>query len=606
MARARAPRATPASPSARPSSPAPRESDERAWITTIHGFCRRLLAAHPVAAGIDPRFRVLDEAEAGAARASGRSTAALEELIGARRRRRSAARRAPRYRPAAARATMIAGRARRGCAARGWRPARLPGSPERRCARSRPARTSPSRSRPAEAEAAARRPQPRSSALLEGFHRRYERLKAERSGARLRGPRAARARAAATRRRVSAAWRERFAHLLVDEFQDTNRVQLGADRALRGPETRLFCVGDEFQSIYRFRHADLEVFRERRERGAKPTTAPRCWPLRGNFRSAPGAARGGRTSPARRCSTDFAPLAWGRPERPSGRAPPARSSCCSPARRARQDAASWKSRRDRARSAALGGQPADASPRRASWRGACASWSTRRGRARRHGRPAARLHPRRRLRGGARARRPGPLRGRRPRLLVPAAGRGPRAPAGRGREPARRRARCFGALASPGRAREPRRALAAAPGRRRAAATSGRWSPGATAGAEREPHEPELEWLDARPGRGRRSASARFCDDPRPAARRGAAAGARGAGRAVDDRLRLRPGAARPAGRARADGERAQADAPGARVRAPRGPRPRRFLLAAAEERAAATSARAWRRSGPRGTTGSG
>src|SRR2546428_5721659 len=37
---------------------------ERAWITTMHGFCRRLLATHPVAARMDPRFRVLDEAQA--------------------------------------------------------------------------------------------------------------------------------------------------------------------------------------------------------------------------------------------------------------------------------------------------------------------------------------------------------------------------------------------------------------------------------------------------------------------------------------------------------------------------------------------------------------
>ena len=35
-----------------------------AWVTTIHGFCNRLLAGHPVAAGIDPRFRVLDGPEA--------------------------------------------------------------------------------------------------------------------------------------------------------------------------------------------------------------------------------------------------------------------------------------------------------------------------------------------------------------------------------------------------------------------------------------------------------------------------------------------------------------------------------------------------------------
>ncbi|MEO7198146.1 MAG: UvrD-helicase domain-containing protein, partial [Solirubrobacterales bacterium] len=33
-------------------------------VTTIHGFCRRLLAAHPIAAGLDPRFRVLDAEEA--------------------------------------------------------------------------------------------------------------------------------------------------------------------------------------------------------------------------------------------------------------------------------------------------------------------------------------------------------------------------------------------------------------------------------------------------------------------------------------------------------------------------------------------------------------
>src|SRR5581483_932719 len=35
-----------------------------AWISTIHGFCNRLLKAHPFAAGLDPRFRELDEAQA--------------------------------------------------------------------------------------------------------------------------------------------------------------------------------------------------------------------------------------------------------------------------------------------------------------------------------------------------------------------------------------------------------------------------------------------------------------------------------------------------------------------------------------------------------------
>src|SRR6266487_4551150 len=34
-----------------------------AWISTIHGFCLRLLKMHPFAAGLDPRFRELDDAQ---------------------------------------------------------------------------------------------------------------------------------------------------------------------------------------------------------------------------------------------------------------------------------------------------------------------------------------------------------------------------------------------------------------------------------------------------------------------------------------------------------------------------------------------------------------
>src|SRR4029079_15240090 len=36
---------------------------DAAWISTIHGFCHRLLRAYPFAAGIDPRFRVLDDSQ---------------------------------------------------------------------------------------------------------------------------------------------------------------------------------------------------------------------------------------------------------------------------------------------------------------------------------------------------------------------------------------------------------------------------------------------------------------------------------------------------------------------------------------------------------------
>ena len=57
---------------------------------------------------------------------------------------------------------------------------------------------------------------------------------------------------------------------MVDEFQDTNRLQCDVIDLLRsGPGAcDVFFVGDEFQSIYGFRHADVAVFRERREAAA--------------------------------------------------------------------------------------------------------------------------------------------------------------------------------------------------------------------------------------------------------------------------------------------------------------------------------------------------
>src|SRR5207244_4783907 len=57
----------------------------------------------------------------------------------------------------------------------------------------------------------------------------------------------------------------RFRSIMVDEFQDTNRLQCELIDLLARDDGELFFVGDEFQSIYRFRHADVEVFRERRE-----------------------------------------------------------------------------------------------------------------------------------------------------------------------------------------------------------------------------------------------------------------------------------------------------------------------------------------------------
>jgi ATP-dependent helicase/nuclease subunit A len=60
---------------------------------------------------------------------------------------------------------------------------------------------------------------------------------------------------------VAAGWRERFERLMVDELQDTNDRQMAILELLDRDD--LFTVGDAFQAIYAFRHADVRIFRER-------------------------------------------------------------------------------------------------------------------------------------------------------------------------------------------------------------------------------------------------------------------------------------------------------------------------------------------------------
>ncbi|HEY8130616.1 MAG TPA: UvrD-helicase domain-containing protein, partial [Thermoanaerobaculia bacterium] len=50
---------------------------------------------------------------------------------------------------------------------------------------------------------------------------------------------------------------DRFQHLLIDEYQDTNHAQYALIKALAGPKGNVIAVGDEDQSIYRFRGADI-------------------------------------------------------------------------------------------------------------------------------------------------------------------------------------------------------------------------------------------------------------------------------------------------------------------------------------------------------------
>ena len=56
---------------------------------------------------------------------------------------------------------------------------------------------------------------------------------------------------------VSSYFRKRFRMVLVDEYQDSNRMQFEMLRALVGPETLLVTVGDDDQSIYSFRGAEI-------------------------------------------------------------------------------------------------------------------------------------------------------------------------------------------------------------------------------------------------------------------------------------------------------------------------------------------------------------
>lgn len=54
-------------------------------------------------------------------------------------------------------------------------------------------------------------------------------------------------------------WQNKFKYILIDEFQDINKIQYDVIKMLAAPENNLFVVGDDDQSIYRFRGADSKL-----------------------------------------------------------------------------------------------------------------------------------------------------------------------------------------------------------------------------------------------------------------------------------------------------------------------------------------------------------
>ena len=61
------------------------------------------------------------------------------------------------------------------------------------------------------------------------------------------------------RKDILSAWQRKYPYILIDEFQDINRIQYEVVKLMALPGNNLFIVGDDDQSIYRFRGARPEI-----------------------------------------------------------------------------------------------------------------------------------------------------------------------------------------------------------------------------------------------------------------------------------------------------------------------------------------------------------
>jgi ATP-dependent helicase/nuclease subunit A len=299
-----------------------------AWISTIHGFCSRLLRAHPFAVGIDPRFHELDDEHGAVIRgesferalASFCATHDAERLrllatYGAQGLRRMLTGVYETLRSAGRDLTLELGAqssitdrladlhdAARELAAVATTDKQLAATtaalaltttnPERlldltslRASGDRAARYEAARKRLEQAafDDLAVRDKELLQELLDLFAAEYAAAKQRESALDFEDLQLVARDLLRDDATVREAEQLRFRAIMVDEFQDTNRLQCDLIDLLRGGELErdVFFVGDEFQSIYGFRHADVAVFRERRAAAAQRL------PLTQNYRSRP-------------------------------------------------------------------------------------------------------------------------------------------------------------------------------------------------------------------------------------------------------------------------------------------------------------------------------
>jgi ATP-dependent helicase/nuclease subunit A len=288
---------------------------EAAFVSTFHGFCARLLRAHPLQAGIEPAFRILEEGFASRLQALAFADALGALLAGE---REQAVDLVAAYGADPLRATVLGAYAQ--LRSQGQLEPRLPSSPPSSLSPSSPPPSSsppsPSRSDSSDATDEDRRAVAACSLLdelLRRFGAAYSARKHVRGALDFDDLELLARDLLAGHLALRSEWSGRFELLMVDEFQDSNQRQLQILAAL--DRDNLFTVGDELQSIYSFRHADVALFRERGERlaGQEASLA-----LTRNFRSRPPILTAVARIFAERMGRRFAPLTPTRERDPAG------------------------------------------------------------------------------------------------------------------------------------------------------------------------------------------------------------------------------------------------------------------------------------------------